>query len=646
MAQELDDFDEITEIEPATITIDNIGGIDECTVELAPGVTTLRGRNATNRTSLLRALNCVLGGTAATLKSDADEGKITLTIGNDEYTQTYTRTGNSVTIAGESYTDNEMLVNLFITLFEDNPARQAVERGDNLRDIIMRPVDTDAIEQRIRELKQVKNDTESELNRVKQQHEKLPRLEERKQKVKNNISEIDEELEKARDEVADFEANSDTAKEAEELVDKLDNNRQELSKTEDEIELVNSELDALREDLDAARAERENIQEDTDDKINDVENQLTTHRDRKRVLDDEIASLTTIVEFNENILSDSGDDLPGIEPDDEAITAGLAPDEVKEVVCWTCGSRVDRGTITDRLEDLRSIIQEKRSQQSDIEERIDTLKEERSNLSQQEARRQELEQKIQNIERKITEREEKIEKLEIKSDKLQTKVQELETEVAETEALRESDLLEKYEQLSDLQYERGQLEQQLSDIKDEISNIESLPPKSDLKKERDELKQEIKNEQNRIANLETEAIEAFNHHMDEILDVLEYKNIARVWIERKQTDQQRETQFDLHIVREDATGTVYEDVVDHLSESEREVVGLIVTLAGYLAHEAYKTVPFMLLDSIEAIDSDRISDLVSYFASYTSYLVVALLPEDARSLSDDYNQVTSDVLTV
>jgi len=43
----------------------------------------------------------------------------------------------------------------------------------------------------------------------------------------------------------------------------------------------------------------------------------------------------------------------------------------------------------------------------------------------------------------------------------------------------------------------------------------------------------------------------------------------------------------------------------------------------------------MLLDSLEAIDSTRIADLVEYFEEHVDCLVVALLREDAESLSDE-----------
>jgi hypothetical protein len=66
----------------------------------------------------------------------------------------------------------------------------------------------------------------------------------------------------------------------------------------------------------------------------------------------------------------------------------------------------------------------------------------------------------------------------------------------------------------------------------------------------------------------------------------------------------------------------------------------VFALAGYLAHEVYEDLPFMLLDSLEAIDSERIATLVEYLTDYTTYLLVALLPEDAAALPDEIERVT------
>jgi len=70
------------------------------------------------------------------------------------------------------------------------------------------------------------------------------------------------------------------------------------------------------------------------------------------------------------------------------------------------------------------------------------------------------------------------------------------------------------------------------------------------------------------------------------------------------------------------------------------VTGLVFNLAGYLAHELYEEVPFMFLNSLEAIDAGRIAALVEYLNDYTNYLLVTLLPKDAAALPGEYERVT------
>jgi uncharacterized protein YhaN len=201
--------------------------------------------------------------------------------------------------------------------------------------------------------------------------------------------------------------------------------------------------------------------------------------------------------------------------------------------------------------------------------------------------------------------------------------------------------------LSDLEYERGQLEQRLADLDREIDEIEGLADeKRQLESQRADLGAELEALRSRIEDLERSAVEQFNDRMTEVLDLLGYGNLERVWIERK-TDaggRERTGTFDLHVVRESSDGAVYEDTVDTLSESEREVIGLVFALAGYLVHEVHAAVPFMLLDSLEAIDAGRINDLLEYFADYAPYLVVALLPEDADAIDVDHTRITADAL--
>src|SRR5699024_7901451 len=99
--------------------------------------------------------------------------------------------------------------------------------------------------------------------------------------------------------------------------------------------------------------------------------------------------------------------------------------------------------------------------------------------------------------------------------------------------------------------------------------------------------------------------------------------------------------FDLHVIRSTGEGAAYEDTVEHLSASEREVTGLLFALAGYLVHDLYEALPFIVVDSLEALDPERIAALIGYFEEYVEHLVVALLPEDAAELNDGYQRVTN-----
>jgi len=134
------------------LSVQNIGGITNTTVKLLPGVTVLTGRNATNRTSLLQAVMAGLGSDQATIKADSEEADIELTIGETIYTRRFTRHNGTIVSDGDPYLDDPTLAELFAFLLEQNDARQAVARGDDLREIIMRPVDTARIESQISKL--------------------------------------------------------------------------------------------------------------------------------------------------------------------------------------------------------------------------------------------------------------------------------------------------------------------------------------------------------------------------------------------------------------------------------------------------------------------------------------------------------------
>ena len=639
--------------QPVTVYAENVGGLSESEVTLRPGVTVLRGRNATGRTSFLEGLTGVLGGSRPALKGDTEEGHIQLEWGDAIYDQHLERKNGTVRTSGRTLTERSDLVDLFVSLTESNPARRAVVRDDDLRDIIMRPVDTDAIQRRIEELQSERNRIGQRLRSIDDELDRRTSLASRRTSVEDELDGLDDRIAELREQLAEYDADPEEAEQVEEALKSVEERKQELESIGNRIRTSEDTLEALRDERAELRTERNSV-ETSEEELARTETKLSELTSRKRSLATSINDLSAIVEFNEELASDTDSEF--LHPDGVDSTVTKLNPMSESVQCWTCGGQVDRDQISNRLDELRSVIEEKRAERTDVQSRIEDLRENQKQLRDEIERRDELDRRLDEISTDIARRERKLESLRDRRNETRQQLSSLEEFVSERDAPRDGELIDRYQRLSELEYERGQLEEELSSVREEIAELDRLADEREqLRAQQDEIREELKGQRTQIRDLEERAIEAFNEHMGEILEVLGYRNVARIWIERKagtEFDSSHggyrggsATRFELHIVRESDRGVGYEDTVSNLSESEREVVGLIIALAGYLVHNVYEVVPMMLLDSLEAVDADRIADLVEYFREYTSYLTVALLPEDADALGDDCTHVPAEDLT-
>ncbi|AXR79366.1 DNA double-strand break repair Rad50 ATPase [Natrarchaeobaculum sulfurireducens] len=639
----------------------NIGGIDETSVELEPGVTVLAGRNATNRTSLLQAFMAGLGGESASLKADAEAGSAELELGEETYRRTLERNGGTVVMGGEPYLEDPELAELFAFLLESNPARRAVTTGDDLREIILRPIDTDEIEAEITLLTAEKEDVADELDRLESLKGELPALERERTDLENKIEDKRAELEEITAEIEAAETPDDEREERAELDEKLTTLRERRSDLDD----VRFDLETERESLDALRQERDDLEDDLGElpepgslDRTDIDEEIDRLQRRSQSIDGVVSQLQSIVQFNEEMLEGAHPEIRELLADDAddssdgQVTDRLLEDEAS-VQCWTCGSEVNRSEIESTIDRLRSLQETKLSERDDLEERIQELRSERREIDQARDQREHIERRLADVTDEIERRERRLEDLSDRREELEGDIERLEAEASELEAEGDDDerdeesLLDLNRRANELEFSLGRLERDLETTIGRIETIEStLDDEDRLRDRRDEIREELEELRTRIDRIEREAVDSFNKHMDAVLEVLEYENIERIWIERvgetvregRRTVER--TTFDLHIVRSTEDGRTYEDTIEHLSESEREVTGLIFALAGYLVHEVYDVVPFMLLDSLEALDSNRIAALVEYFESYTDFLVVALLPEDAAAIDDVHDRIS------
>lgn len=635
----------------AIFEVENIGGITTTDQAIPPGVTVLTGENATNRTSFLQAVMAALGSRRASVKADADSGRVSLTVDDETYTRDLRRTGGSVQFDGDPYLDDPEDADLFAFLLEDNEARQAVIQRDSLREIIMRPVDTVAIESDIKNLEEERQELDAELERLDDLKEKPPELESRKQELEAELESTSEELEARRTELAEREGG---VKENQEQQQALDEKLEELNRLESERDRTEHQLESEHESLAALRTERKELGNELEaletpdvDDPERLSDELEGLRSRKAAVESTISRLDQIIKFNEDTLSGDQSVVDELEIAGEE-RMDTPTDQLLEntVRCWTCGSEVEQARIETMLDELRSLRQDHAKQRNQLRSEIEDLNTAKREAEQHRQDRDGLKRKRDQITAEIEDRKDAVETLSTDLEELEMEIDRVKSDIEELETTVRDEVLELHSTVNRLEFKREQRAEDLDEVREEINSVETeLDRREQLEAQRSELTDELTNLRTRIEAIESEAIDEFNANMDHVLDVLEYENLARIWLERKadEADSRRVndgSRFELHVVRETEDGTVYEDTVEHLSESEREVTGLVFGLAGYLVHDLHETVPFMLLDSLEAIDSARLAKLVEHFSEYPTYLVVALLPEDAAALDDSYTQIT------
>ncbi|MFD1647901.1 archaea-specific SMC-related protein [Haloarchaeobius litoreus] len=641
-----------------SLHVENIGGISETTVNFSEGVTVLEGRNATNRTSFLQALMAAMGSDQYTLKGDAAEGRVELSLGDTVVERRFERRNGSVHASGSGYLDDPEIAELFSFLLEGNEARRAVAQGDNLRELLTRPIDTDEIEAEIELLQAEKRNIDDRLSSMEERERDLVDLERRKQELRSEIEEHEKQLDELEVEIEQADVDVSTEQESkeaiEEQLDDLKDHRTQLEDIRFELETVQETIGSLETEREQKRDRREELTGRPDTDIDSLRDELDSLRDRQREVNSQMNELQSIVQFNEDMLEGTDSEISSaLQDEGDGSTSSSPVDQLLDsddtVTCWTCGSQVARADIEETLDRLRSLRQEKLKERQAIQEQIDETRDRVSNIETVTDELDTLDERLAEIGIQLEAKRDRVTKLEEQRERLHEEVDELESVIEQEPSSNYDEVLELHKQANRVELELEQSESDLEAVESEIGEIEALlADRQEYEDRRDQVVEELDELRTRIDRIEEQAVEEFNHHMAEVLKILEYENITRVWIDRREreTSQGRqtvqETVFELHVVREADSGEAYEGTVDTLSESEREVVGLVVALAGYLVHDLHETVPIMLLDSLEAIDSNRISKIVDYFADYPEFLVVALLPEDASEVTAG-QEVISDI---
>ncbi|QGX96043.1 chromosome segregation ATPase [Haloplanus rallus] len=632
--------------ERMTVSVRNVGGIERASVTFEPGITVVAGENASNKSSLLGSLGAVLGGSPPPLRGGAETGSVTLDLDGEHYAVELGRqegsadddaAGRTLVKDATPYTTDATLVDCFVRLDEDNPVRRAVVDGGDLHELLMRPVDTEAIDAEIDRLRERRAKLDERIADLDERADAIPELEVRARRLRERRDEVSDRLESKRAALAETDYRA-AAEATQDLLDSLDDTRAERERLRDRRDTKRRAVESLRDDLDAVEAELSALDADLGgesvrSRLDAVDDDLSALRERKGRLDETIDALRPIVEVNQALLADSR--LP--EGFDEGEVVDRLDPAAESITCWTCGQSVERADVREQVEAVQAILRAKREERSSVEARIEECRQRRSDLETRLEERSDLEDRRRRLEREIEDRERTISDLEERIDAAEERIRDLEADLDEAEA--DDDLLERHREVSDLEYERGRLERELAAVGDEIEAAEAAATEADsLREERADVDDRLDDLRDRIDRIEREAVETVNECMERVLDRLDYDGIERVWIDRRHVD--GGTVFDLQVVRTTDDGAVYRAAVDTLSKSEREVVGLVIALSGYLVHDVSATVPIVVVDAIEMLDAERIRGLLEFFDEHARYVVAAALPEEAECLRSRFDTVS------
>lgn len=647
---------------PIDIDIKNIGGIDTRTETIPPGITVIVGENATNRTSFLQALMAALGSKRATLKGDAKEGEVSMTLDGNTYTRSLINIGTATPkFSGSGYLDDPELANLYAFLLSDNDVRRTVEQKGDLHEVLMRPIDTEHIDEELASLRKERTEIEVELEKINEATNELPTLEKQRRQLEDKRDALNEEIEELETEVERLQAETLSGEQQdkiEELDERINETQQEIADIETKINEIEARIAGIEQELVETGV-------DSEETVDSIREQIADLEDRRKSLKELI---NTFEELEENFsgaadtsrrLLNSNRTIEGLInqlPTDIDIPEGPLTNRTHEridsptaqlvegdaIVCRSCGSEVT-------ADDIRAIIDQYSAIQESLTSEIKTRK---TTMNTIEADKKELEQKLRDREKtrdrreklrtELEQQEGKLEEAKDRRDEFENELSELRDEMVELDTngeAKKEELVDRRTELNTKKNELTRVEQNLEQVAREIKNKKDLENKRDeLETQYDNIDTQISELKTRVETVEQQLVDEFNDTIDDVLSLLSYQNLTRVWIDRKVIERSKgtndDTQFDLNIVREGEDGT-YKDRFEHLSESEKAVIGLSVALTGYLVHEVFEECPMMLLDSIEMIDGKRIADLLEYFGSKADYLVAALLPEDGAVINND-----------
>ncbi|MDS0261103.1 hypothetical protein NDI56_17020 [Haloarcula sp. S1CR25-12] len=586
------------------LSLRNTAGIKSGTATLESGLNTVQASNFKGKSSFIRAIQIVMGtasmGDRADLTEGASEGRVTLDTPETAYEVTLQRSETgAVTRHGDPYlTADRALVcaRLFAFLGEDNEIRARVRAGEDLTDLLQRPIDIEDIDAQIADLRNERDSVVRRLETAERAAENLPSVTEAISRLESELKELRERRDQLGDRVGESPDDGSLSDDLADRRSEVSTAEQTVTRLEKQIERKETALAEKTEELETLEVPDEvtfaaDIQE-REERIDELGLQIDllegVHRANQRVLEEDEVTLVSSVE------------------------SSLTADEFD---CWVCGETTTAEDIEARLESLEVKLTELRSEKRSLTEEIEAVKREQEQVRQQRQTRRQLEETVGDLRADLDELRGELHRARDRRSSLQEAVDELasQVEAAETEL---------NEQLTDIKAEIRTAESELDDQRSRRDELrEQSQEATRLRTEKQDLTERIADLRNRKKKKQLELKEQFDTAMDEAISQFA-PGFDGARLDVQTTADGEVDAFELVIARDGR-----ETEIGALSEGERELVGIVVAVAGFRTFDVADIVPVILLDGISQLSADNLRRLIDYLDGASEMLVTTAYPE-------------------
>lgn len=576
--------------------LENIGGIQHAEAEITPGLNAVQASNWQGKSSFLEGIKTALG-----VSTQLTEGTTTghVRYSNDEKSGVVTlrREDGSVQQTGTPIlTDEYDLVRtrLFACLGEHNEIRHAVRGDGNLKDILLRPLDFENIDEQIQTLRHERNQVDQEIEVAEKAKKQLPNVQQKVTQIEQDI----EKLEAERTELSEG-STAETSETAQNQLTELEsektNIKNKITRLEDSIDRTESLLDTKREEFREISIPDE---QPSDSQLETTRQHLQELKRDKKVLESVHSSIQMVLRENRlDLITD--------------VTRQIDQDRI---VCWTCGQETSRSTISEQVDQIGSKIAEVKTEIDQTQSDVEELEAKRERIKQSQNRRESLRKEISELEEKQSTDKQSI-------DSARERLADIEGEI-ETLSEQVDDSIEKRTDIeSTLKYRRAELQDARDDLAQLEKRSESL---DDLQTQRSHIADRISDLRERKERIQFQMRDQFDEAIQSIVPRFETGfESARLTSE-----------FDLVVARDGRQTST-----EMLSEGELELLGFAAALAGYRAFSVDELSPFILVDQVGGLAEQNLEILVDFLYSETSHLVFTSYPEygtiDANAIDPD-----------